>query len=91
MTEAGPGRLFDEYMNTINCTSPAARASVTDIYYLHTNTRYLLSTIPRDIHLLGSLALAHGVLEVHEPGPVEQQRGHAQHEVEGQVGPGDGT
>ena len=47
MTEAGPGRLFDEYMNTINCTSPAARASVTDIYYLHTNTRYLLSTIPR--------------------------------------------
>ena len=31
MTEAGPGRLFDEYMNTINCSSPAARASVTDI------------------------------------------------------------
>ena len=26
-----PGRLFDEYMNTINCTSPAARGSVTDI------------------------------------------------------------
>ena len=40
------------------------------------------------LYLLGSLILAHAILEVHEPWPVEEQRGHREDEVEGQVRPG---
>ena len=83
-----------EYNQLYQSSGPWLGDGYLNIYHLHTNTRYLLSNKTRyllslDIHLLGSLALSHGVLEVHEPCPVEQQRGDAQHEVEGQVGPGD--
>ena len=38
------------------------------------------------LYLLAGLALPHGVLQVDEPGPVEDQGGHGEDEVEGEVG-----
>jgi len=37
-------------------------------------------------HLLARFALTHGVLQVDEPGPVQDQGGHGEDKVEGEVG-----
>ena len=39
------------------------------------------------VYLLAGLVLPHGVLQVDEPGPVEDEGGHREDEVEGAVGP----
>ena len=38
------------------------------------------------VYLLAGLALPHGVLQVDEPGPVEDEGGDREDEVEGEVG-----
>ena len=39
------------------------------------------------MYLFAGLTLSHGVLQVDEPGPVEDEGGDGEDEVEGEVGP----
>ena len=39
------------------------------------------------VYLFGCFTLCHGVLEIREPDPVEEESGDAEDKVEGEVGP----
>ena len=50
-------------------------------------TTTVQSSEPSDVYLFAGLALPHGVLQVDKPGPVEDEGGDGEDEVEGEVGP----